>query len=245
MIFRLLILLVSAISVASCVPSETPSPIREVSIAHLKSLCEGDHHRIKGNIAVRGVVVATDWLGELHKSAVIVDDTGGLEFGIDLPRVSDHIPISSEVVILCDGLMLARVGGKIQLGLPPTADFPIDNIDQERFSRYIRVVARGVETTAKLKRFADVGVNDISDYVRFERVRIASEQRAWCDFEDGSPVTTYHTMTDSEGNEFALCVLSTCYYADEPMPTNEVSVAGVIDYSDNRYFLRIVNATIQ
>ncbi len=246
MISALLILLVSTLLATACTPSVTTSPTNEVSIAHIKSLCKGDHHLIDADYTIRGVVVATDWLGELHKSAIVVDDTGGLEFAVDIANVSEQLPVFSEVEILCNGLMLARIGGKIELGLPPTADFPIDNIDEERFSRYIRVVSNNSDYCATTKRFSDIGVSDISTLVRFEGVRVDAEQATtWCDMVEGNPVTTFRTITDSEGNEFTLRILSTCHYATMPMPTNEISVEGVIDYSDNRYFLRIVNGVIE
>lgn len=192
---------------------------------------------------VRGVVVATDWLGEMNKSAVIVDESGGLEFAIDSRQIRDILPIYSEVSIYCNGLMLARVGGKIELGAPPTGEFPLDNIDDEMFNRYIRVEGVCENFTPPTKRINELGVDDIGSLIRFDNVRICDEERglAWCDTEYGTPVTTYRTFIDSEGNSLAVRTLATCHYAGEAIPTKEISVVGIVDYSDNRYFLRIVN----
>ena len=64
----------------------------------------------------------------------------------------------------------------------------------------------------------------------------------WCDTdENGEVITTDRTFVDSEGNAFTLRTLATCHYAKEVIPTTEIAVIGVIDYSDNRYFLRIIN----
>ena len=63
----------------------------------------------------------------------------------------------------------------------------------------------------------------------------------WCDRVDGSLVTTYRTFVDAEGDSLVVRTLPTCLYATDKIPTNEISVAGVIDYSDNRYFVRIAN----
>ena len=68
---------------------------------------------------------------------------------------------------------------------------------------------------------------------------------AWCDTIDEKPITTYRTFVDANGNRFAVRILSTCYYATDKVPIKEVSLTGVIDYSDNQYFLRIVNKAIR
>ena len=246
MILRLLKILFSMLSFLACSVHGNNEPHREVSIAHLKSLCRGDHHRISENISIRGVVVATDWLGELYKSAIIIDKTGGLEIAIDSRAISEHLPIHSEVSILCDGLMLARIGGKIELGATPTGEFPLDNINDEMIERYIRIVGIDSSFVPATKQFSEIGASDISTLVRFDNIRICNEERglAWCDSEDDLAVTTSRTFVDREGNTFAIRTLSSCRYALEAMPTNEIAVVGAIDYSDNHYFLRIVNKSI-
>ena len=247
MIFRLLIAIFSALMLSACYAShggegEAYAPT-EVSIAHLKSLCKGSHYRVVNDYMVRGVVVATDWLGELNNSAIIVDESGGLEIALDCRHIGDNLPIYSEITLLCNGLMLARIGGKIEIGAPPTAEFPLDNIDDEVFGRYIRVVGICEDFEPATKRFSEIGIEDIGNIVRIDNVRVCEEEQGllWCDLEEDKPITTYRIFLDKEGNNFAIRTLGTCHYAKEKMQTKEISVVGIIDYSDNRYFLRIVN----
>lgn len=249
MILRVLsIIICSLILLCGCSKSNysAEQQSNEVSIAYLKSICTGDHCRIVNDYVVRGVVVATDWLGELQKSVVVVDDSGGLEIAIDSRNISAHLPIYSEVSIFCNGLMLARVGGKIELGAPPTEDFLLDNISEDMLGRYIRVTGVCNDFVPPTKRFVDISAGDVSNIVRFDNVRICDEEQGllWCDVEEGKAVTTYRTLIDGEGNRFAVRILSTCHYAKDKIPTKEISVVGVIDYSNNRYFLRIVNKSI-
>lgn len=248
MIFRLLTALFSIVILLSCDSKEAhfPESTKEVSIAHLKSLCQGEHHLITKSVSVRGIVVATDWLGELHHSAILIDETGGLEFAIDLRNVSEVLPIFSEVTIQCNGLMLARIGSNIKLGATPTGDFPLDDIDDEMISRYIRVIELDKRIDPKIKQIEDIGAEDICAFVQFDNLRICDEEQGltWCDMVDGERITTYRTFIDREGNALTIRMLSTCDYASETIPANEISVAGVIYYSDNRYYLQIVNKTI-
>lgn len=250
MMFRLFIALVSAVLLSACsTPSSDTSDEfapKEVSIAYLKSLCSGSHYRVVEDYIIRGVVVATDWLGEMNKSAVIVDESGGLEFAIDSRQIRNILPIYSKVSIYCNGLMLARIGGKIELGAPPTGEFPLDNIDDDMFNRYIRVEGVCEDFTPPTKLFTELNIGDIGRVIRFDNVRVCAEEcgLAWCDTIENEAVTTFRTLVDMNNNSLAVRTLSTCHYACEAMPTKEISVVGVVDYSDNRYFLRIVNKWI-
>ena len=173
----------------------------------------------------------------------MADSSGSLEFTIESKNIKEKIPLYSEVEISCNGLMLARIGSNIELGVPPSGNFPLDNINDETFDRYISIKGIDEDFSVEAKRFSEIGSEDIGCVVRFDNVRICDEEQGltWCDFEEGQPVTTYRTIVNSEGERFAVRTLPTCRYADEEMPSNEISVIGVIDYSDNRYFIRIVN----
>ena len=249
MILRLSTILFSLLlSLTSCsgVSDSEGAVSGDISIAHLKSLCRGDHYRITSDITLHGVVVANDWLGELQRSIIIVDESGGVEVAIDSREVFRHLPIYSKVSIFCNGLMLARIGGKVELGAVPTGDFPLGNIEEVMLGRYIRVEGVCNDFSTSTKRFSEIGIEDISNIVRFDGVRICDNEQglAWCDTIDGEVATTYRTLIDQEGNTFAVRTLGTCEYATEIVPANEISVVGVVDYSDNRYFLRIVNKWI-
>ena len=90
------------------------------------------------------------------------------------------------------------------------------------------------------------GCTASTQYAYAEMLRLSTEGEGlkWCDTVDGKPITTYRTFVDSEGNTLDIRTLSSCSYALEDIPQNEITVIGVIDYSDNRYFLRIVNKWI-
>lgn len=256
MISRLLLMLISLFLLCGCANnpsvddnggSSTEVSSGDITIAYLKSLCKGDHHRITNDYTLRGVIVANDWLGEFIKSIVVVDSSGGIEVAIESRNLSTILPVYSEIEIFCNGLMLARVGGKIELGEPSNGDFPIANIDEEMIGRYVNIVGLQPDYEPITKRFSEIGIADIGAFVSFENIRICDEEYGltWCDVIDDELVTTYRTFVDSDGNEFAIRTLPTCIYATKAIPTKTISVAGVIDYSNNRYYMRIVNGLIR
>lgn len=244
MILRILAIYISLLSIASCYSIQN-SPVEggDISIAHLKSLCRGESYRITNDYRIRGVVVANNWLGEFPQSIIVMDRSGGIEVAIEDAISDNPIKIYSEVEILCSGLMLARTGGKISLGASPTGDFPLDNIAEEMINRYIRTTGYCSDFAPSTKRISEITPSDISTLCLFRNIRLCQEERGlkWCDVVDEEVVTTYRSFVDEEGDTLTIRTLPSCVYAKEVIPTNEISVAGVVDYANNRYFLRIAN----
>lgn len=217
-----------------------------ISIAHLKSLCRGDHHRITRDYAIEGTLIANDIMGEFINSIVVIDESGGIEIAIEGNHIAVDLPIYSKVEILCNGLILARIGGKIALGAPSTEEFPLANIGVEKVGRYIRVVGSDHDFAVRTAAITELCPSDISSLLRFDNLRICEEERglAWCDTIEGEAVTTFRHFVDLNGNTIEVRTLPTCEYRNEEIPENEISVIAVVDYSDNRYFLRISNKWI-
>ena len=244
---RVVTLLISLLLVGCATPqSGCESATKEVSIAYLKSLCSGSHYRIASDYRLTATVVANGWLGELHKSVVVEDKTAGIEIAIDLHDTGDVLPIYSRVEVMCNGLMLARVGGKVELGVPSDGEFPIDNISIDRLGHHIRIVGVDENYEPVTRCFRDISVADISRAVYIKDVAVCAEEQglAWCDEVEGEVVTTDRTLIDERGDTFVVRTLSTCDYALSEMPTKKFSVVGIVDYADDRYFLRIINHMI-
>lgn len=88
---RLLILLFSLLTLGACHIERPGQETTEVSIAYLKSLCSGQHYRISADYRLRGVIVASEWLGELSNSIIVKDGSGYLEVIVDVADVIPHV----------------------------------------------------------------------------------------------------------------------------------------------------------
>ncbi len=247
MISRLLIAICSVALLLGCNNStEGKDEPKVLNIAHLISLCHDDHYRIVEECRLRCVVVANDLYGELYKSIIVGDETGTLEINIDVRNYDECFPLYSEVDIYCCGLMLARVGHRIEMGAAPTGEYPLSNIEEAVVDRYIHRTGRRGTYTPTTKQIAEISPLDIGEIVTIEDVRIEEAESGmfWCDFVDGEAISTLRTLVDKRDMTLPLRTISTCLYAGERMPQNEISVTGIIDYSDDRYFLRILNKWI-
>ena len=247
MISRLLIAICSVALLLGCNNStEGKDEPQVLNIAHLVSLCHDDHYRIVEECRLRCVVVANDLYGELYKSIIVGDETGTLEINVDVRNYDECFPLYGEVDIYCCGLMLARVGRRIEMGAAPTGEYPLSNIEEAVVDRYIRRTGHRGTYAPTTKQIAEISPLDIGEIVTIEDVRIEEAESGmfWCDFVDGEAISTLRTLVDKRGMTLPLRTISTCLYAGERMPQNEISVTGMVDYSDDRYFLRILNKWI-
>ena len=247
MISRLLIAICSVALLLGCNNStEGKDEPQVLNIAHLVSLCHDDHYRIVEECRLRCVVVANDLYGELYKSIIVGDKTGTLQINVDVRNYDECFPLYSEVDIYCCGLMLARVGHRIEMGAAPTGEYPLSNIEEAVVDRYIRRTGHRGTYTPTTRLIAEISPLDIGEIVTIEDVRIEEAESGmfWCDFVDGEAISTLRTLVDKRGMTLPMRTISTCLYAGERMPQNEISVTGMVDYSDDRYFLRILNKWI-
>ena len=240
----MLLLPLVAVAVISC--SKSADEARMVSIAHLKAMCHGERAIVAEECYVEGVVVANDWLGEYPKGVVVVDDSGGLEIAIEAEKIYTWLPIYSRVKFFCGGRTLARVGGKVELGVAPTGDFPIDNIPEWEARRSFNVVGVAEEFSFPTMRIAEIGLADVSRAVRIDGLRVTDAESglSWCDMVDGVTQTTMRTLIDREGNTIGVQTLASCAYGEEKIPTTDFSVVGVVDAANGECFLRIINGAI-
>lgn len=212
------------------------------TIAHLKSLCTSSSMLITGDITIQGTVVANDRFGELYKTLVIEDQSGGISIALDHTTIADLYPFGATVTVYCNGLTLCNYGGKIELGTTPE-DNGAGRIASGDIARYVR---RGADPKsppeAKTLALAKIGFEHVDTYVCFEHVRFV-ESAAWCDLDPETlkPVTTERTLADGAGRTFVVRTLSTCKYAKETLPEGKVSIKGVIDYFAGKYTLHVVN----
>ena len=249
---RALIVLCSAWLAVACGAtkpdySEIPDDDSEsglVSIAYLKSRCKGLSTNINDDISIRGTVVANDLFGEFYKTLVLVDESGGVEVSIDRERLCVDFPLYANVSVTCNGLAVGRVGGKVVLGAKPTGEFTTDRIADGDVSKYLLWQSGDITAVAPRKvRIADLGVENVSDYLLFEGVRFADDEvgRKWCEESEGAYVETDRHMIDKDGNTLIVRVSPYCEYAGERIPAGTGSLCGIVDYSGDQFFLRIAN----
>lgn len=240
------LVLVACASATDPVYDKIPDDIVEeglVSIAYLKSLCKGRSTVIDKDISISGTVVANDLFGEFYKTVVIVDTSGGIEISVDKIRLYENFPLYSEVAVICNGLALGRVGGKITLGAVPTGEYATDRIPYSEIERYFVSGSVAADSEPVVLSIPELSVEHVSLLVMIDDLCIVDEERgaSWCDCVDGVYVDTERRVRDADGNILLLKMYGECSYAHETVPEGRMSLAGIIDYAYGEYFMRIAN----
>lgn len=132
------------------------------------------------DIIIRGIVIGDDRTGNLYKTMVIQDETGGLQVSVDLNNFYNSYPIGREVFIKCNGLYLSDYAGLIQLGggiqagtRPALSDIPAARISNVIFKGSLNnVVTPATVTVGQL----GTGMQNkyISTLVKLEGFRFAA-----------------------------------------------------------------------
>ena len=230
--------------------SELPDDDSEsglVSIAYLKSRCNGLSTTIKSDISIKGAVVANDLYGEFYKTIVLIDESGGVEVAIDKERLCMDFPLYTKVSITCNGLAVGRVGGKVILGAQPTGQYTVDRIAERSISTYLLCHRAEVNPLSPCEvKIEEIGIEHISGYVRLADVRFVDEEigMPWCDSVDGQSLDTDRHIVDASGRTMTIRISSRCEYAGESVPSGSGTLCGIVDYSGDSYFLRITNHEI-
>lgn len=205
---------------------------RHVSIAYLKSLCRGVLHPVTEDLWIEGCVVGNDLYGEFPDALVVEDESGGIEVLIDAKRLYRTFDSGSTVRVYCNGLALGDYGGKVQLGLPPTAEYILDRISAESLGRHVRRIGDGsVDFVPRELSFGEVAASRIATYVRFRRVRFAHEEVGlpFClrDSETGRLLATDRHLVDERNDTLIVRFAASCTYAEEPAPAGMGTVSAV------------------
>ena len=132
------------------------------------------------DVIIRGIVIGDDRSGNLYKTMVIQDETGGIQILLDLNSYYNSYPIGREVFIKCNDLFLSDYAGLIQLGggivagtRPSLSDIPAAKISNVIFKGTLNnVVTPATVTVGQL----GTGMQNkyISTLVKLEGFRFAA-----------------------------------------------------------------------
>ena len=221
-------------------------PGGSVSIGMLKSSAQSQPVPVVGDIVIHGQVVANDLFGEFSREIVVIDGSGGIGISLNRLRLNTVIPLNAEVEVSCNGLWLRRSGGQVRL-----CGDDGSGIAASQIGRHIAITRIG-ETPQPLElTVAELSEEHIQRFVCIRSLRIADDERgsAWCDLLPGEEAeqTNRYTdrhFTDAEGSILCVRSLNSCDYRNEPIPDTELALAGIVEYNDGQYMLRIVNRSI-
>lgn len=242
-IISLLLLLCSL----SCERVDVDVESASISVKHLWSMSRGNCVRIKDDVVIRGYVTANDIVGELQRSFIISDDTGGVEVKVDADDIDYLLPMHTPIAIHCSGLYLGREGGTLTLGLKPTGVYAVDRIPEEQLFNYVTIEDRDDVVPLSLVTISEVDYEDMFRYVVLKDIWVVDQERGlrWCDVDiiSGEAVATLRHFTDGR-DTIPIITAPTASYHSEHLPSFRAQCIGVVDVHKNMVALRLSNHQI-
>jgi hypothetical protein len=168
-LFRTTFVAIVAVSFSSCVKKDFDSPpsanadpdiTANRTIAQIKTLADpgGAILRINDNLIISGVINSDDRSGNIYKTIIFQDETGGISISVDLNNYYAILPVGRRIFVKCQGLYIAKVSGVVQLGvLDDSGTQPaLGRVPQGLVDTYIVRGAWGLTVTPKAVQLTNI-----------------------------------------------------------------------------------------
>jgi hypothetical protein len=161
--------------------------------------------RINDSVILSGVINADDRSGNIYKTLIFQDSTGGLQIVADLSDLYNFYPVGTRIFVKCKGLYLYNYSGTLELGsyIDTTKAQPsLGGIPAANLSTYVVKGKTGLTVTPKhwtlfnLTNAADQ-LNDQSTLIEVDDVQFRTAD-------------TSKTYADAINKAFGSLVLSDC-----------------------------------
>jgi len=218
--------------------SETP--LKNTTIEQLKLIYDGSPlYKIPYDLVIEGVVSANDESGNLYKQLFIEDETGAIEFKVDVTELYTDFPVGTIIRISCKDLYMGTYGGVIQLG----GDYngAIGRLSASEFYGKIFTISTGNPVSV-----TDVSISQLNDNLIGKVITLSDVQFA--DYELGktyaeSSATTNRILEEvSTGKTIIVRTSNYANFAGVELPGGRGKITAVLTkyYSDYQLAIRKV-----
>lgn len=212
-------------------------PAKNTTIEQLKLFYDGSAlYQITYDIVIEGVITANDESGNLYKQLFIEDETGAIEFRVDVAGLYTDFPVGTKIRVNCKDLYMGTYGGVIQLGGNFNGSF--GRLPASDFYKKVFVISTGNEVSVTETSIAQLSNNLIGKIVTLSGVQFA-------DFEIGktyaeSSAATNRIMEEvTTGRTIIVRTSNYANFAGVELPTGRGKITAVLTKYNSDYQLTI------
>lgn len=246
-LFLGIIALAGGFTFSSCVKDDFDTPPvlvpeagfeSNISIANFKALYSGNGvDSIAFDTIIQGIVVGNDESGNIYKSLIIQDQSGGIEIKLDQSSLYNQYRIGQKIYVKCKGMYLGTYGGLVQLGYlyqGSIGRMPEIFIKDHLFLDSLP----GKPLAPALKTIATLSPANLSTIVRFDSVSFDDGgARVFC--EQSVSSADDRVMRDKNGSTILVRTSKYANFASDVIPSGIGSVVGVLSIYNGAYQLYI------
>ena len=227
-----------------------PTVIANTTIKQLKALhaTSGSLDLVSQDLIIRGIVIANDKSGNLYKTIVIQDATGGITLLLGGNNLFNTYPIGRELFVNCKGLYLGDYNRVIQLGggIDATGTTPeLADIPSSLFSKYIIKGSFGNIVTPRVVTPGNLGTNMqdtlLNTLVQINNVEFSNSDtgKTYALPNQNPPGTANFTIRDCSGGSITLRNSGYSAFAGNNVPNGNGSIVSVYTVFGNTKQLTI------
>ncbi|MHC1703782.1 MAG: DUF5689 domain-containing protein [Tenuifilaceae bacterium] len=210
-------------------------PTKNKTIAELKAMWTTIFKPINENVVISGVVNSNDESGNLYKQLFIQDESGGIEFKVDIAGMYPEFPVGTKVVINCNGLYLGKYGGVVQLG----GDYngSIGRLSPSIFYQKVFTVESGLPVTPVVTTIATLNDANIGKLISIDEVQFIDSDmgKPWAD----ANTTTNRYVEDFQGKKLIVRTSSFSNFANNILPSGKGKITAILTKFNSDYQLTI------
>lgn len=210
-------------------------PTPNTTIKALKAMCTTSTMQITSNIVVSGVVAANDQSGNLYKQLYIQDETGGINFGVNIAGLYPEYPVGTRIVVNCNGLYLGKYGNVVQLG--GLHNGGIGRLEAEPFYSHVFITEASVDVPPIVTTIDRVTDSMVGMLVTLTDVQFTSDAlgKTWAE----PNATTNRYIEDYIGNRMIVRTSNFADFANTNITANKGSITAILGKYNNDYQLLV------
>ena len=219
---------------------------RTNSIEELKALYTegGTEIGIEKDFVVQGKVISSDKEGNIYKSLVIQDETGGIEVKINSNGLYNYFKQGTTVFVRANNLKLGAYGGTLSIGsVPVDKNYENDFIPAPVMENYVIKAGEGEQVKPTVLTIPTLSSKYNNMLIQLNDVQfLESEVANNMTFADGvNKLTENRTLVDPDGNRLVVRTSGYARFADTKLPLGSDSIKGILTYFHDTAQLTIIS----
>ncbi len=209
-------------------------PTPSTTLAQLRAMCTSNLMQVSTNTVVQGVVGANDKSGNLYKQLFIQDETGGMEFKVDVVGLHVEFPVGTKVIINCQGMWLGKYGNVVQLG--GNFNNSIGRLSAQEFYQKVFTVESGIAVQPIPTTISELNDNLIGKLIILDGVQFSNSELglAWA-----PGAVTNRWLEDFWENRVIVRTSNFANFANSIVPSKKGQFTAILSKFNSDYQLYV------
>lgn len=222
--------------VSSCVKDKFDAPPTggqdpdlkaNIRIDSLKAKYQGTAIPIFEDLIIVGVVTADDKSGNLYKTIVIQDSTGGIALKLDGTSLFNDYPIGRRLFIKLKGLYLGAYSNLIQIGGYIDATGELQDLPSNLFDKHIFKGVYGLTVLPKVVTFSQLNNSYQNTLIELNDVEFSTSDAGKPYADATNKISKNLTLKNCSNGSLTVRTSGYASFASAPTPTGKGKFVGI------------------